>query len=73
MSATSSKQRKPALRAGQEYEFRIIKLDEFDRKISLSRRAYEMAHGHAASNGRVSATPAVETPVETVHSLEESA
>jgi small subunit ribosomal protein S1 len=70
MSAALSKQRKPALRAGQEYEFRIIKLDEFDRKISLSRRAYEMANGHAASNGKVSAAP-VETPSEVVHSFSE--
>lgn len=70
MSANNSKQRKPPLRAGQEYEFRIIKLDEFDKKISLSRRAYELAHGPAANNGNVSATP-VETPSEAVHSFSE--
>jgi small subunit ribosomal protein S1 len=70
MSAALSKQRKPALSAGQEYEFRIIKLDEFDRKISLSRRAFEMAHSHAASNGTISATP-VENPNEVVHSFSE--
>ena len=68
MSAHFSKQRKPALRAGQEYEFRIIKLDEFDKKISLSRRAYELAHGPAANNGKVSAA-AVEPPSEAVFSF----
>jgi small subunit ribosomal protein S1 len=57
MSAHTSNQRKPPLHAGQEYEFRIIKLDEFDKKISLSRRAYELAHLPATSNGNVSAQP----------------
>ncbi len=71
MSASLSKQRKPPLRAGQEYEFRIIKLDEFDRKISLSRRAYEMAHNHAATNGKVSAAPVEAPSEEAVHSFSE--
>jgi small subunit ribosomal protein S1 len=70
MSAGFSKQRRPALRAGEQYEFRIIKLDEFDKKISLSRRAYEMAHGPAANNGKVLATP-VEPPGEPVHHFSE--
>ena len=62
MSANASKQRKPALRVGQDYEFRIIKLDEFDKKVSLSRRAYEAAHNVSASNGKVSSQP-IETPI----------
>jgi small subunit ribosomal protein S1 len=66
MSADPSRQRKPALRAGQEYEFRIIKLDEFDKKISLSRRAYELAHSSPASNGTASAQPD-EGPGEALH------
>jgi small subunit ribosomal protein S1 len=70
MAANLSKQRKPALRAGQEYEFRIIKLDEFDKKISLSRRAYEMAHNTAASNGTASAA-LIEAAGEPVHSFSE--
>ncbi|MEX2301352.1 MAG: S1 RNA-binding domain-containing protein, partial [Bryobacterales bacterium] len=70
MSANSSKQRKPALRAGEEYEFRIIKLDEFDKKISLSRRAYELAHRSTASNGTASASP-VESSNEALHTVSE--
>jgi small subunit ribosomal protein S1 len=70
MSSSFSKQRKPALLAGQEYEFRIIKLDEFDKKISLSRRAYELDHHHASTNGTASAAP-VESSDETVPSFHE--
>jgi len=58
MSANPSKQRKSALRAGQDYEFRIIKLDEFDKKISLSRRPYELDHSSPANNGTASTPPA---------------
>jgi small subunit ribosomal protein S1 len=70
MAASLSKQRKPPLRAGEEYEFRIIKLDEFDKKISLSRRAYELAHSTAGTNGTASAAR-VETAREAVHSFSE--
>jgi small subunit ribosomal protein S1 len=70
MSANPSKQRKPALRAGEECEFRIIKLDEFDKKISLSRRAYELAHRSTASNGTASAPP-VESSNEALHTVSE--
>jgi small subunit ribosomal protein S1 len=70
MSAGYGKQRKPALRAGEEYEFRIIKLDEFDKKISLSRRAYELDHGPANNNGKLSAPP-VEPSSEPVPSFSE--
>lgn len=69
MSA-DARQRKPALRAGQDYEFRIIKLDEFDKKISLSRRAYEIAHSSPANNGTASAQP-VEIPNEELHTVSE--
>jgi small subunit ribosomal protein S1 len=70
MSAHASNQRKPPLRAGQEYEFRIIKLDEFDKKISLSRRAYELAHHTPASNGNAPALP-VESVSEAAPSFSE--
>jgi small subunit ribosomal protein S1 len=71
MSADPSKQRKPALRAGQECEFRIIKLDEFDKKISLSRRAYELAHSSPASNGTAPAPPPAEDSHEVLHTVSE--
>jgi predicted RNA-binding protein with RPS1 domain len=58
-----------ALKVGQECDFRIVKLDEFDKKIGLSRRSCEPSHREAsARNGQPGGPPAGDSEHEEVAS-----